>query len=204
MAEAAAEKALNFSNKAVEAAPTSEAAASAKVSAKEAAEAAKIARKAADVKAEWEAFFSDNARLFSIGASAGSSFTAPWLTGTLQGTVSVLKNTFFDIGCDLGVIHGYKGWEDISYYSLYPFAHLNGFVPFGGHGGWYAGIGGGYMMAFYTGSGEDSAFYVPTLDATTGLYLGGGRHYVTLAYSLRTTFKAVNHTVALGYSFRFE
>jgi hypothetical protein len=153
-------------------------------------------------------FLSDNTRLFSIGASIGSSFTAPWVIGTAQATFSVLKNTFMDIGCDFGFIHGYEGWEDIYYHSLYPFAHLNVFVPFGGYGGWYAGLGGGYMMAFYTGSGEDSASYVPAFDAATGLYIGKNHHYFTLTYTFRTRitfeFEAVNHKVAVGYSFRFR
>jgi hypothetical protein len=150
--------------------------------------------------------FSDNARLFSIGASVGSSFTAPWLIGTLQGTFSVLPYTFFDIGCDFGFIHGYEGWEDIDYHSFYPFAHLNGFppLPFSRYVRCFVGVGGGYMMAFYSGSGEDNAFYVPAFDVATGLYIGKNHHYATLVYSVRTTFEAVNHKAALGYSFRFR
>jgi TolB-like protein len=156
-------------------------------------------------KAERAAFFSDDARLFSIGASVATSFTAPWLIGTVQGTFSLFKYTFVDIGCDLGFIHGYKGWEDIDYHSFYPFAHFNGLFPFGGFGGWYAGLGGGFMMAFYSGNGENNAFYLPAFDAESGFYLGGGRHYVTISYTLRTTtFETVNHKIALGYIFRFR
>jgi hypothetical protein len=211
-AAVAAEKADSFSNKAAETAPNSEAAAAAKISAEEAAAAAQTARRWADaVRGREEArraFFSNNARLFSIGVSVGSSFTAPWFIGTVQGTFSVLKYTFFDLGCDFGFIHGYEGWESIAYHSFYPFAHLNVFIPFGEYRGWYTGLGGGYMMAYYSGNGEDNVFYVPALDAVTGLYLGKNHHYFTLSYTLRTIipleFETVNHKVTVGYSYRFR
>jgi hypothetical protein len=116
----------------------------------------------------------------------------------------VFQYTFFDIGCDLGLIHGYTQRDDLGYFSFYPFAHINGFVPFGEYVGWYAGIGGGYMMAFYQGTGEDNAFFAPAFDVTSGLYLGREHHYFTLEYTFRTTFEAVNHKVTAGYSFRFR
>jgi hypothetical protein len=204
----AADKANDFSNKAAEAAPNSEAVTKAKVSAREAATAAQAARKEVDAAKARKEFFSNDAHLFSAGVSIGSSFTAPWLIGTVQGTFSALKHTFFDLGCDIGFIHGYKGWEDIAYHSFYPFAHFNGFVPIAEYGVWYAGLGCGYMMAFYSGNGENNASYVPALDAATGLYLGKNHHYLTLSYALRTKitfeFKAVNHKVTLGYSYRFR
>jgi hypothetical protein len=110
---------------------------------------------------------------------------------------------FVDIGCDFGILHGYMQKNDLGYFSLYPFSHINGFLPFGEYGGWYAGIGSGYMVAFYQEEGKNSIFSVPAFDVTTGLYLGKGSHYFTFEYTLRTTFEAVNHKVALGYSFRF-
>jgi hypothetical protein len=158
-------------------------------------------------KENWDDLLTEQERLFSVGASLGSSFAPPWLTGSIHGTASLFKYTFIDVGMDIGFIHGYEGWEDIDYFSLYPFGHFNGFVPFGEYNGWYAGVGGGLMTAFYTGNGEDNAFYVPIFDITTGVYLGNGSHYFTLEYTLRTPFErifeAVNHKLTVGYSFRF-
>jgi hypothetical protein len=142
------------------------------------------------------------ARLFSLGIAGGSSFTAPWAIAQVNGTVSLLPYTFFDIGCDVGFIHGYVGHED-KYISLYPFLHLNLFAPFGNWGGLYAGGGAGVMLAFY----ENEPAVIPALDATGGFYFGKGHHYITLSYTLRTSFESLfetmNHKTAIGYSFRF-
>ncbi|MDR2095243.1 MAG: penicillin-binding protein activator LpoB [Treponema sp.] len=156
--------------------------------------------------ARQQAFFSNDARFFSLGASVGSSFTAPWALASVSGTASIFPHTFFDAGCDFGLIHGYEGYGNVRYYSLYPFAHLNGFAHVtlaDWSAAWYAGAGGGYMMAYYEGNGEDNEYTIPVLDVTSGIYFGKDHHYLSLAWALRTNFEAVNHKVTAGYRYRF-
>jgi hypothetical protein len=127
----------------------------------------------------------------------------PWLTGTVQGTLSFFPYTVLELGCDLGLIHGYREFPGLDYVSLYPFGHLNGLVPLGDWGCWYGGLGGGVMLAFYTLDGTRTNYAVPALDLTTGLYLGKNRHYLTIGYTLRTDFDEPNHKLSLGYCYRF-
>jgi TolB-like protein len=139
----------------------------------------------------------------SIGLLAGTSFAAPWFTETFVGTIALSPHILLEIGSDIGMIHGYEE-TDVEYASLYPFGHINIFVPFGEHGGWYGGLGGGAMIAFYTAGGETTAFTNGAMDITTGLYLGKNHRYFTAAYTIRTNFNAVNSRLALGFSYRFE
>jgi hypothetical protein len=148
-------------------------------------------------------FFQGDSRFWSLGAAAGSSFTTPWLIGTVQGTVSPFPYTLVELGCDFGFVHSYPDKAGLGYFSLYPFAHLNGYFPLGPLGGLYGGAGGGVMLSFYSYEGEGTSYAVPALDLTTGWYAGKGRHYATAAYTLRTNFQRVNHKVSLGYSYRF-
>jgi hypothetical protein len=108
-----------------------------------------------------------------------------------------------ELGCDFGFIHGYREETDMNYFSIYPFGHFNGYVPLGALGGWYGGLGGGAMLAFYTADGERKPYTVPAFDVTTGFYIGKTRHYFTIAYTLRTDFGRINHKASLGYSYRF-
>jgi hypothetical protein len=147
--------------------------------------------------------FSPNSRFWSIGGTAGSSFAAPWFIGTVQGTLAFLPHILVEIGCDVGFIHGYDE-SDVGYVSVYPFGHLNGFVPFGAYGGWYGGLGGGAMLAFYTVNDTTTPFTTPAFDISTGLYLGKNHHYFTLSFTVRTNFDVMNSKLAAGYSYRFE
>ena len=147
--------------------------------------------------------FAGRARFWSLGAAAGSSFTVPWFTGTVQGTASFFPHTILELGCDLGLIHGYREPPGLGYASLYPFGHLNGLVPLGDWVRWYGGLGGGVMLAFYTLDGNRETYTAPALDLVTGLYLGKTRHYLNIGYTLRTDFAEANHKLSLGYSYRF-
>jgi hypothetical protein len=91
--------------------------------------------------------------------------------------------------------------------SLYPFAHFNGFLPQKAGNlrlGWYAGIGGGLMAAFYADAGNRHTYLVPAMDAAAGVHIGKGSLFFTLAYTLRTDFDQVNHKLSLGYSHRIQ
>jgi hypothetical protein len=114
----------------------------------------------------------ENARFWSLGAALGSSFASPWLIGTVQRTYALFPYTLVELGLDFGFVHGYEKRSGMEYFSLYPFGHLMGFVPFGDRGGWFGGAGGGAMLAFYTEAGETIPFALPAFDISTGLYLG--------------------------------
>jgi len=133
------------------------------------------------------------ARLNTIGAAIGSSFSAPWFIGTIEGTYAPWRFSFFDLGVDGGLISGEK---DVTHYSLYPFAHYAFFWPFTGSIGWYAGAGGGLMMASYTFPEGTVTRNIWAADAATGFIFGFG---LTVSYSLRTDFSTANNKFAVGY-----
>jgi hypothetical protein len=150
--------------------------------------------------------FAGESRFWSLGAALGSSFTVPWLIGTIQGTAAFFPYTMVELGCDAGFVHGYRDEPGMGYVSFYPFGHINGYVPLkvpGVRCGWYGGAGGGIMLAVYRIDGEARSYQAPALDVTTGLHAGRGRHYLTLGYTLRTNFTAFNHKAAVGYCYRF-
>jgi hypothetical protein len=169
---------------------------------------AQIAKKASDKAAKQktksdsvENFFAG--RFVSIGATAGSSFAAPWLIGTVKITFPFFKYVLLEGGCDFGFIHGYTQRDDIKYNSFYPFGHLGGFLPLGEYLILYAGAGYGFMTANYKTADEDNTLNAHALDLTGGIYLGKRHHYANLGYSFRSNFSANNHKVFAGYSYRF-
>jgi len=143
--------------------------------------------------------FTDPARFWSIGISAGTSFTAPWAIGTIRGTIAPLRYSFLELGFDYGMISGIKDAE--FYYSLYPFVHYVFFLPFAKSGGWYAGAGGGYMVAEYTFPEVKIPVNILALDVTTGIILW---NMLDVSYSLRTDFKSANNKMSIGYTYRFR
>ncbi|MDR0442236.1 MAG: hypothetical protein LBH44_02375 [Treponema sp.] len=141
----------------------------------------------------------DASRLWAVGASVGTSFSAPWFIGTVQGTIAPVNNLFLEIGVDFGLFTGYED-EDVEYYSLYPFAHVCFYMPFSEKIGLYAGAGGGFMYAAYTfpeGEIDDSTF---ALDVCAGaIFL----NMWSVSYTLRTNFESANNKVAVGFVYRF-
>ena len=136
-------------------------------------------------------------RLNSLGASVGTSFSIPLLIGTIHGTLAPSKNSFFDLGVELGLM---SGIEDTGYTSLYPFAHYALFVPFASKGGWYLGAGGGFMFASYTfpeGKVADNTFAV---DLSAGVILWD---MLNVSYTFRTNFSSAGNKIAVGYVKRF-
>ena len=147
-------------------------------------------RKAADPKAS---------RLNSLGISVGTTFAAPVFTATAQGTYAPWKNSFFELGMDVGF--GIAS-ADVNHFSLYPYVRYALFAPFAGGGGWHIGAGAGVMIATFTfpteGKIGGTAF---TADISTGFIFKSG---ITLSYSLRTDFASANNKVAVGWSYRFK
>ena len=138
------------------------------------------------------------AKLWSIGVSAGSCFSEPWLIGTIRGTIAPIKYCFLELGFDYGSISGYNG---ISYHSLCPWAHLAFYMPVIGIGGFYAGAGGSYLMAEYGFPQGDLSEKQFCTEFIAGFNLFD---FLDISYTLRTTFKNASNKVSLGYFYRFK
>jgi len=153
---------------------------------------------------EKKSVYNEDRKLWTIGASFGSSFAAPLVIGTLHGTLAPFNGSFIDVGVD-------AGWginrDDVEYYSLYPFANIALFIPFarradGNRGGWYLGTGAGVMIANYTFDIAGSIW-----DTTVAMNFITGFNILSMldiSYTIRTDFKTVNNKVSVGYVYRFN
>jgi len=142
--------------------------------------------------------FEDSTRFWSIGVSVGTSFDAPWITGTLRGTVAPFRHSFLELGIELGAI---SGIADVDYFSIYPFIHYALFLPYGKSGGWYAGAGCGYLFGkhdFPEGSMDENIF---SFNLTTGVVI---KNAITISYTLMTDFNSVGNKISVGYAYRFN
>ena len=143
---------------------------------------------------------SDPAKFWSVGASVGSSFAAPWVIGTAHGTIAPFRNLFLELGFDTGFV---SGMSNTGYYSLYPYAHVAYFWPLIANTiGLYAGLGGGFLMVSYdlTDDGKYTGNFM--LGAVTA-----GVNFldmIDVSYTLRTNFSARSHKVSVGYTYRFK
>jgi hypothetical protein len=147
------------------------------------------------------------AKYNTIGISAGTSFSVPWLIGTINATLAPFRYSFLEIGLDVGLINGI---EDVGYYSLIPFAHYDLFVPFPTKGGWYIGAGGGWYWANHTFDQGESSFNTFIFDLTTGINIG---NLFTVSYTVRTNKltepeslidpKKLISKLSLGFVYRF-
>ena len=141
----------------------------------------------------------DSSRLNSLGFSVGTTHAAPAFTATIEGTYAPWKNSFFELGMDVGLGNWYGGAE---HFSLYPYARYALFAPFAKAAGWYAGAGAGLMMSTYTFPNEGKiSGNTFAADISTGFIFSSG---VTVSYSLRTDFASANSKLAVGYSYRFK
>ena len=145
----------------------------------------------------------DTAKLWSLGASLGSAFTAPRFIATLRGTLAPFNYSFFELGMDFGFLSNYK---NSGYYSIYPYIHYAFYVPLGEKFGFYAGLGAGYMIAQYTFSeghefpeGKEKV-NVFAGDAAVGFNLF---NMIDVSWAIRSNFKSVNNKLSLGYFWRF-
>jgi len=150
-------------------------------------------------------------KLNTVGVSIGtcSYFGGPTFITTVHGTYSPVRNLFLEAGLDLGLDISYYA-DDFygveSYYSLYPFIHVGFFVPFIGKGGWYAGIGAGFMTGQYTfslGKAESNVF---AFDVIFGFNI---MNILDISFTVRTDFTSVygyavsNGKLSIGYVYRF-
>jgi hypothetical protein len=138
----------------------------------------------------------DNARFWSVGASVGTSLAMPWLIGTIRGTIAPFRNSFLELGVDVGLI---SGKPDVDYYSIYPFAHYAFFLPFE-KGGWYIGGGVGFMIYAESAPGYTRNRRIIAADAVTGINLF---NVLDISYTLHTNFGSVSNKFSVGYTYRF-
>jgi hypothetical protein len=139
----------------------------------------------------------NEARLNSLGLTIGSSFTDPLLIVTLNLTVAVSPNWFLGLGCDVGLFSELQNADN--YYSVYPFAHMAYFEPFGG-GGFYIGGGGGLVIREYTAGGEAASEKIFAASFTAGyIFLD----MFDISYSLRTNLDWKTSKLAVGFIKRF-
>ena len=155
------------------------------------------------------------ARLNSLGASLGSTFAAPLIIATLQGSWSPVNYTFLEFGADFGM---QCTIPDVNYFSVYPFAHYSFFLPFAkavsgeestdtnaskqGKHGCYLGAGAGLMLGEYRAHGKSAPVSHFTFDVKTGILIA---NVLDLSYSLRTNFMGGwNHKVSAGIIYQFK
>jgi len=139
------------------------------------------------------------AKYWSVGLSVGSSFMAPYLIGTVHGTIAPFNYSFLELGFDYGFL---SESFDGSYYSMYPFAHYAFYWPFTDKIGAYAGLGAGYYMVSYKfDGGDDFSENYFTVAFTAGAILFD---MIKASYVLKTNFSGIMHKVSVGYSYRFK
>ena len=139
------------------------------------------------------------AKFWSIGASVGSALAAPWLIGTLHGTIAPFRYSFLEIGFDFGLLNFGDGID--KYYAMCPFLHYAFFRPFNKIGV-YAGLGGGAWITSYKFSDLDP--YTKTVFAaafTAGVKI---MDMFDVSYTLRSNFKGISHKASFGYNYRFK
>lgn len=149
-------------------------------------------------------------RLWSMGASVGTSFATPLMIGSVNATLAPFSYSFFNIGIDAGFLTvkpnrgPYESFfasnGEMSYYSLFPFAHCAFYLPIDYINGWYAGVGASYMIANYTFPQEDVSFNILAFEVITGLNIWD---FFNISYALRTDFKRAGNKFTIGYFYRF-
>ena len=141
-----------------------------------------------------------------IGFSGGTTFSAPWITTTIHGTIPLnwfTRETLpivvaIEAGLDYGLV---SRVTDAKYFSLYPFIRLLSHQDYGSKFTLYSGFGVGRMFATYKFPTGDVKVDIMALDVVAGaLFL----NFLELSYSLRTNFKSVSNKVSLGGYYRFK
>jgi len=141
----------------------------------------------------------NESRLWTIGISAGSSFSRPLVIGTVHGTIAPFRYSFLELGVDAGFL---SRKPDESYYTICPFAHYAFFWPFD-KGGLYFGAGVGYVFGAltYQDEREPDAIRIIVADGVIGVNV---MNFLDISYTLRTTFSNVTNKFSAGYTYRFK
>jgi TolB-like protein len=154
----------------------------------------------------------NDARFATLGIAVGTTFAAPLAVATVTATIAPFRHSFLEIGCDVGV---FTEEETVELISIFPFVHYAVFMPFKNKGGWYAGVGVGYMLSFYTFFEEFShydgnshmssdAFSIliePFAVSFTAVVIIVDA--LNISYTLRTDFENASNKLSVGYTYRF-
>jgi len=138
-------------------------------------------------------------RFNTIGISIGSGFSDPLAIITLHGSYTLFRNIFIELGCEYGFLSMYDYVSSI--YCLYPYVNLGVFLPFSEKGGFFTGVGGGYMsgaIELPEGTYDISIF---GLNIFAGINLWD---MMNISYTFRTTFEQASHKFAIGFVYRFK
>jgi len=141
-------------------------------------------------------------KLWTIGASLGSSFADPWLITSVHGTLAPFRNSFLELGADFGFISSFSEVE--KYFSFHPFVHYAYYLPVSKKIGLYAGAGGGCLIASYyipSRSLDNITVPVPALDLVAGAIFFNA---LNISYTFRTDFKDPSNKMSVGYVYRFK
>jgi len=90
---------------------------------------------------------------------------------------------------------------------FYPFAHAAFFLPFNtfasdSKGGWYLGLGAGYLKSEYSFPEGPAPLDLGIMDFITGFNI---LDMIDISYTFRTNFKGANNMkFAIGYVYRFS
>jgi hypothetical protein len=145
-----------------------------------------------------------SSKLWTIGASLGTSFAAPVFITSAHGTIAPFHFSFMEIGIDFGFL---SGASDVGYNSIYPFIHyayfflVVYFLPVTMHIDWYIGGGFGYMMSNYSLPEGDLKEKTFAVDMITGVKVA---NVFDISYTLRTNFRNSNSKISIGYTYRFN
>ena len=139
----------------------------------------------------------NEARLWTVGVSVGSSFSRPLVIGTLHGTIAPFRYSFLEIGVDAGFL---SRVVDEGYYAICPFAHYAFFWPFD-KGGLYLGAGVGYMFGTISHPDEKEPIRIIAADGIVGANI---MDILDISYTLRTTFSNFTNKFSVGYTYRFK
>ncbi|MCL2139021.1 MAG: caspase family protein [Treponema sp.] len=136
-------------------------------------------------------------RLWSLGASAGTSFARPWLVGTIRGTLAPFRYSFLELGMDIGT---FSGKPNAGYFSIYPYTNYAYFLPFD-RGGWYIGTGIGYLWSLESTLNSNYYHRIIAMNIMTGFNIANA---LDISYTIRTDFKGVSNKFSVGYAYRFQ
>jgi hypothetical protein len=154
--------------------------------------------------------------LWTAGASAGIGLSEPLLIATVRGTIAPFRNSFLELGVDLGFMSTQKvNDERVGLFSVAGFAHYAYYLPFPSlpffqqpifeKFGWYIGAGGGYLYAEHK-LPNDIKSYTGTFiaDIVTGFNI---LDMIDVSYTFRITdfsdFTSISK-ISVGYTYRFK
>ena len=160
----------------------------------------------------------EEARLWSIGASAGTSFTEPWVVATIRGTLAPFRFQFFEVGFSAGFVSTRS--KVTSYYSLMPYVNYAFFWPFNNAASIYVGAGAGYRISTYQYYNQDISVSAIPVNGALGILLFSFLDIsYTLSYPVWTGINVnsppakvlldnvsgrITNKFSVGYSYRFR